>query len=137
MSGQKRLRQDQGPALCPSARAKAGAALIGVIDTDGQVAYLKTPVAVDQDFIDTVSADGPPEEFMRFADVCVEGRCVQWNGESSRCGVIEKVKPILGDGASDAPLQPCSIRQACRWFRQDGPASCRICPGVVTDTPER
>ena len=132
----RRKQQSEGPALCPSARAEVGAALIGVIGADGRLAYLKSPLSVDQDFIDEVSADGPPEEFMRFANVCVEGRCAQWNAKGGRCGIPERIKPILGDGEGDAPLKPCSIRTACRWFRQDGPSACRICPGVATDTPE-
>jgi hypothetical protein len=123
------------PALCPSARAKAGATLIGVIGTDGRVAYLKTPLAVDQDFIDEVSADGPPEEHMRFSGPCVEGKCMQWNDKRSRCGVLDGVKPVLGDRVGETSLQPCSIRAACRWFLQDGPSACRICPAVITEIP--
>ena len=134
MSGRKPNKP--GPALCPSARAELGATLLGIIGVDGQVAYLKTAIPIDQDFIDEVSEGGAPEEFMRFANVCVEGKCVQWNRRRSRCGVLDEVKPILGDGAGDASLQPCSIRTACRWFRQDGPPACRICPGVITDIPD-
>lgn len=129
--------QRPAPAVCPSARAEPGATLLGVIGVDGQVAYLKSALEIDQDFIDEVAKDGPPEERFRFANSCVEGRCVQWNGAKSRCGVVDKVVPILGDGEGDTPLQPCSIRSVCRWFRQDGPNACRICPGVITDVPER
>lgn len=116
---------------CPSARAEIGATLIGMIGTDGRVAYLKTALGIDQDFLD---AAGPaPEERFRFAGTCVEGRCVQWNGALARCGVLDGVRDVLGDGEGDAVLQPCAIRSACRWFLQDGPPACRICPGVITE----
>lgn len=129
-------KQRQGPAACPSARAEPGATLLGVIGVDGRVAYLKSALAIDQDFIDEVAKDGPPEERFRFAGACVEGKCVQWDGARARCGVLDGVIAVLGDGEGDAPLQVCSIRTACRWFAQDGPPACRICPGVITDVPE-
>lgn len=127
-------KQRLEPAACPSARAEPGATLLGIIDVDGQVAYLKDRIEIDQDFIDLVAQDGVPEERFRFAGTCVEGKCAQWNG--TRCGVIDQVIPFLGDGEEGTPLQPCSIRSACRWFRQDGPSACRICPGVITEIPQ-
>jgi hypothetical protein len=125
-----------GEIACPSARAEPGATLLGVIGVDGRVAYLKTALQIDQDFIDEAGKDGPPEERFRFAGTCVEGRCVQWDGGAKRCGVLDGVVPFLGTGDETAPLQPCVIRGACRWYRQDGAGACRICPGVITDIPE-
>ncbi|MEI9886051.1 MAG: hypothetical protein WDN08_06035 [Rhizomicrobium sp.] len=132
MASRKR-KQPESPALCPSARAEPGATLLGVIGVDGKVAYLKSVLEIDQDFIDEVSADGAPEERFRFAGTCVEGKCMQWNDGRKRCGVVDSVIPLLGRGDESAPLQPCVIRGACRWYRQDGAASCRICPGVITE----
>jgi len=133
---QRQAPSEQVPAVCPSARAEPGATLLGVIGVDGQVAYLKDRLEIDQDFIDLVAKDGVPEERFRFAGTCVEGKCLQWDGKKSRCGVIDGVVPFLGTGEGDSSLQPCSIRSACRWFRQDGPNACRICPGVITEIPE-
>ena len=133
----RQTQRPEEPAVCPSARAEPGATLLGVIGTDGQVAYLKTALQIDQAFIDDVRPDGVPEERFRFANTCVEGRCAQWDGKKSRCGGIDSVVPFLGTGEGTSRLQPCSIRPACRWFRQDGPSACRICPGVITEIPER
>jgi hypothetical protein len=133
----KRKPLPEEPAACPSARAEVGAILLGVINTDGQVAYLNTALQIDQPFIDQVRQDGVPEERFRFANTCVEGKCVQWDGQKKRCGVIDSVVPFLGNGEGTSALQPCVIRTACRWFRQDGPPACRICPGVITEIPER
>ena len=120
-------------AICPSARAEPGATLLGVVGADGRVSYLKDRVEVGQDFIDLARETGPPEERFRFASACVETRCRQWDG--SACGVLKRAADYLGvaDGASK--LQPCSIRAACRWRRQDGPSACRACPVVITETP--
>jgi hypothetical protein len=134
MPPKKQTRQT--PAACPSARAEPGATLVGVIGVDGRVAYLKTALTIDQGFIDEVAKDGVPEERFRFAGTCVEGACTQWDGKRSRCGVLDGVVPFLGNGEGDGALQPCAIRSACRWFRQDGPSACRICPGVITQIPE-
>lgn len=133
----RRKPRPEEPAVCPSARAEPGATLLGVIGTDGQVAYLKTVLQIDQAFIDEVREDGVPEERFRFANSCVEGKCIQWDVGKKRCGVIDSVVPFLGSGEGTSSLQPCSIRLACRWFRQDGPPACRICPGVITEIPER
>jgi hypothetical protein len=132
----KKRQEAAAPIACPSARAEAGATLIGVIGTDGRVAYLKTALQIDQDFIDEASRGGAPEERFRFSGTCVEGRCVQWNGAASRCGVLDGVRPVLGDGTGAGALQPCVIRGACRWYQQDGAAACRICPMVITEIPE-
>src|SRR5690242_15816525 len=109
----RRKPRPEEPAACPSARAEVGATLLGVIGTDGQVAYLKTALQIDQAFIDETRLDGVPEERFRFANTCVEGKCIQWNGEQKRCGVIDSVIPFLGRGEGTSSLQPCVIRGAC------------------------
>ena len=77
-----------------------------------------------------------PREVFRFAATCVKGECRHWrsgtDGAEGRCSLVERVVaqyPEVG-------LQPCGIRSACRWFAQEGPAACRVCPGVVTDYGE-
>lgn len=124
----------QQRAVCPSARAEPGASLVGVVGEDGRVQYLKDRLEIDQHFIDLVSEDGRPEQRFRFANTCVEGGCQQWDG--SKCRIVDNVRAILGPGESLKRLPPCSIRPACRWFLQDGPAACSICPLVITDTAQ-
>jgi hypothetical protein len=131
MSSRKQASQ---AAICPSARAEPGALLLGMVGEDGHVGYLKDRLIVDENFIAIAREQGPPEERFRFANTCVEGLCRQWDGK--RCTVPMHVAPVLGTGEGDTPLHPCAIRTACRWFRQEGPSACRICPGVITDTPE-
>lgn len=129
----ERPKLRESKAMCPSAQCEPGATLLGVVGEDGAVSYAKDRIEIDQDFIDRVSKEGTPEARYRFANTCVEHQCVQWNG--TRCAVPKTVSRFLGSGEGTASLQPCSIRPACRWFRQEGPSACRICPGVISKTP--
>lgn len=121
---------EQGLA-CPSARAEPGNLLYGRV-AEGQVQRLGTPLEVSQDFIDTVSANGPPERRFRFAGTCQEGKCAQWTG--SGCGVIERVLTELAPIEEGVALPRCFLRATCRWFAQEGGVACKACSHVVTDS---
>jgi hypothetical protein len=128
-------RQDgAGPKLCPSARAEPGASLIGVVGPDGTVGMLRDPLEIDAAFLEQISADGlRPEQRFRFTAPCVEDRCSQWNG--CKCTIPDQVRGWVEPDEARS-LVPCGIRSACRWFGQDGPEACRLCPMVITDTRE-
>ena len=125
-------KPSEGKAMCPSAPRNPGAILLGVVGEDGNVSYEKDRIVIDQDFIDRMREDGAPETQFRFANACVEHECLQWDG--TRCNVPKTSRRYLGTGEGTSSLQPCSIRPECRWFRQEGPSACRICPGVITNT---
>jgi hypothetical protein len=98
------------------------------------VERLGTPLAVTAAFVDSISANGPPERRFRFAGTCQEGRCAQWTGTG--CGVIERVLSETGDdtGKADPTALPrCFLRASCRWFSQRGSDACTACSLVVTD----
>jgi hypothetical protein len=108
--------------------------LIGVVEEDGRVANLGTPLPVDAGFLDAAGANGPPERRFRFSSRCVEGRCSQWDG--SGCSLINRVLGyVMAAGALETPasLPHCAIRASCRWWRQRGAAACAVCPLVITD----
>ena len=124
--------------LCPSSNCKEGAILLGIVLSDGSVAFAKDRIAVSRDFVQNATRAGsnPPESRFRFSAPCVSGACQQWTG--SRCGVIDSVlqearaaghKPEAG-----SLLPACSIRPQCRWFEQTGADACAVCDIVVTDT---
>jgi len=122
--------------LCPSARCGEGATLLGVVGPEGRVVYITPALAITREFATAAQARGRPEAQFRFADQCVEGRCVQWTG--SRCGVIDELVSFSRDthlGEADG-LPACSIRGRCRWFAQSGAQACAVCPLVVTDARE-
>jgi hypothetical protein len=115
---------------CPSARAEPGNLLYGHV-TAGTVHRLGTPIPITAEFVEAISANGPPERRFRFAGTCQEGRCAQWTGTG--CGVIERVLAELEPAGSDAALPRCFLRASCRWFAQEGGVACAACSHVVTD----
>ncbi len=117
------------PATCPSGACAAGNLLIGIVRPDGTVGALSPPLEIDDDFVRdaTVPSLRPPESRFRFAGTCVQSACRHW--DQDRCGLGDTV-------AASAPLdahrlQRCAVRPQCQWFRQSGPAACRVCPKIV------
>ncbi|MGQ0565280.1 MAG: hypothetical protein ACT4OK_09440 [Gemmobacter sp.] len=116
---------------CPSAPAAPGALLLGMLGQDGRVRPLRTAMTVDEGFVATARAAGPPEARMRFASPCLEGGCKQWTGHA--CGVVARVLAEIAPPPASA-LPPCLIRATCRWYDERGAAACAVCDQVVTDT---
>jgi len=119
---------------CPSAPCHEGVVLLGVMTSEGRLAYLQTPPRVDAAFVERAQALGHPERRFRFTTTCVEGRCSQWTG--SACAVIDDVVATEppADDEDGRHLPACSIRRTCRWYFQRGAAACAVCPTVVADT---
>jgi hypothetical protein len=117
--------------LCPSARLKPGAVLLGVVQGDGTVAFLPSGFTVDEEFARIARQGRNPESRFRFADRCVESGCKQW--KEDHCSIPEQVRARLETLPAGAEVPDCAIRSECRWHRQDGPAACTLCPLVITD----
>jgi hypothetical protein len=117
--------------LCPSAPADVKAILLGVVGSDGSVAFLKDRIEVTREFLDIAAKGRAPETRFRFSSPCTGRACKQWvNGG---CSLPERLAEMIPrSDATDAPLPHCSIRGQCRWFDQRGSDACRICPLVVT-----
>ena len=126
------------PLRCPSAPATEGALLIGIVETDGRVVNLGTPLPIDEAFIETARANGPPEERFRFSSPCQKNRCCHWKGHE--CGLIGELyssareKSLVDVEDFTQGLPRCAIRAECRWWAQRGRDACAVCPVVVTDT---
>jgi|SRR5579863_1429749 len=124
-------RHSAESAICPSARCKEGAELIGVRQDDGTVAILPLALPVDRSFIENAKVvEEDPEQRFRFAGKCVECGCRQWTGKS--CRIADEMVQHLSDIAVANDLPSCSIRPRCRWYMQSGPDACKICPYVIT-----
>jgi hypothetical protein len=119
--------------ICPSSRCAAGATLVGIVMSDGHVAYATDRIEIDEEFVRRAREGRSPERRFRFASPCVRGACSQWTG--TRCGVIDSVLQALptSDAGFEGELPCCSIRPQCRWFSQTGAAACAVCPLVITD----
>lgn len=121
--------------LCPSAPAREGASLIGVVGSDGRVVNIATPLPIDTAFLETARAHGPPEERFRFSSACQKERCGHWTGQECKLiGELHHVAVRAGAELTTAALPRCSIRAQCRWWLQRGRDACAVCPLVVTDT---
>jgi hypothetical protein len=120
--------------MCPSARAKPGAQILGIRQTDGSVAILPQTLPVNDTFIELAAASGKAEERFRFTNKCVEGGCTQWTGNS--CGVAERVLQFLEHVPTLDTLFACAIRPKCRWFLQSGAEACTVCSFVITEISE-
>lgn len=118
-------------ALCPSARCKPGALLLGVVGVDGNVAVTGEEFVVDDDFVRVARAGRTPEKRFRFADTCVRSGCLHW--KQGACGLIDVVLSRAPAENPPSELRPCVIRSRCRWYLQRGATACGGCPTVITD----
>ena len=121
--------------LCPSAPAKEGAILLGVVQPDGSVAFIKDRIEVTHEFLDIAAKDRTLENRFRFSSPCIGSACMQW--ANGGCGIPERLAALIPvPETTDVILPNCSIRAQCRWFHQKGPDACRRCPLVVTRSDE-
>lgn len=120
--------------LCPSSVCTEGAELIGIVNSEGTVDFLKKSMTVTEDFVQTASEGRPAEQRFRFSNKCVENGCKQWNGKG--CGVIDFVVDMIKTEEQLLQLPTCSIRSQCRWYLQQGAKACAACPLIVTDTAD-
>ncbi|HZH30596.1 MAG TPA: hypothetical protein VEY11_07510 [Pyrinomonadaceae bacterium] len=123
---------DSETILCPSARCEDGAILVGIVMSDGRVAFTSGRMEINEEFVQIAHRGRSPEKRFRFANTCVKGACQQWSG--SRCGIIDAVMEAVRPAGETSELPACSIRSQCRWFDQSGAAACAVCPEVITDT---
>lgn len=108
--------------------------LLGVVGEGGRLAYVTPQLIVDGEVAALAREAGVPEARMRFAQPCVEAKCGHWGGD--RCLVIGKMLEFQEQGRlarEGDDLPACSIRSVCRWFAQQGPKACSVCPFVITD----
>lgn len=112
----------------------AGVMLLGIVQGDNSVALLGTPLEVDEKFVARALETGDAEGRFRFANTCAKSGCKQWDGH--QCGVIHTLTEINNSLPASETLKPCSIRERCRWYHQEGRLACDICTYVVTDSME-
>src|SRR3989442_12331160 len=119
--------------LCPSACGEEGAILVGMVGADGVVGYVGPALKVDAEFVKAAHQGRTPESRFRFAQPCVQHRCMHW--KEDRCGLIGQFKEAVTQAGLSAPESKsaphCTIRSECRWFAQLGTRACAVCPLVV------
>lgn len=117
--------------LCPSSTCHEGALLIALLGEDGRLGYLRPPIPIDEQFIQAAERYGDPESRFRFAGSCVKDSCKHWGG--GHCTLVGRLSEAMRRTGSkpSSGLPRCGIRNECRWFAQDGPRACEVCPIVV------
>jgi len=91
---------------------------------------LSTSFPVTADFIQETTKGRPAEQRFRFANRCVQSGCNQW--KDGKCSVIKNVLDALP--VFESSLPKCAIRSSCRWYFQEGPKACSVCPLIITDS---
>jgi hypothetical protein len=123
------------PTLCPSAPLEPGVVLVGVVLTNGRVAYAADRIELGEEFVAAVTQADSPERMFRFASPCRQTGCQQWTG--TQCGVIDLFLEANAHIKAEKELPQCSIRPQCRWFNQEGEIACALCPHIITDSRPR
>ena len=118
--------------LCPSAPLESGVILVGVVLTNGTVAYAADRLELGEEFVNAASQAESPERMFRFASPCRQNGCRQWTGK--QCGVIDRFLEVNSHIEAEEALPQCSIRAQCRWFNQEGARACALCPYIITDS---
>lgn len=113
--------------LCPSGRCRAGSTLLGIMGPSGNLIYTPQSIALDEQLAEKFDANGGSSRY-RFAEPCATDDCGHWSDEG--CGVA-KAGAAISDSQRSDRLPPCGIRSACRWFAQEGPSVCAVCPHVL------
>jgi hypothetical protein len=119
--------------LCPSAQPGMDQCRIfGVVEHDGptpMLAYLNEQVPATPEAL-ALAAPLKPTEVFRLAATCAERQCPHFDGADCRLAtrVVRLMPPVV------EALPPCRIRNACRWYVQEGGGACRRCPGITTVT---
>lgn len=115
---------------CPSAALDKDVSLLGVIDAQGSVQFIGTPIPVTEEFVQIARNGRSPEKRFRFTTTCAQRGCAQWAGGRCHIGAVVAATTLAPE--SDA-LLPCGLRDRCRWYDQEGKRVCNTCRYVVTD----
>jgi len=107
--------------------------VIGVVNADGTVGYIRDRLEASSAFLEAAAEVGPPELRYRFSAPCQQSACGQWHdGCCTLPGRLAALVPSEEQRGDDDRLPRCAIRARCRWFAQSGADACGICPVVGT-----
>ena len=118
---------------CPSSRPEmSGSAVFGVVlgsVEHPRVAFLDQPQPVTEELLALAGPVAPTEVF-RFAAPCAGGACQHFDGTDCRLAsrIVEQLPSVVED------LPECAIRDACRWFLQEGEEACFRCPLIASES---
>ena len=119
------LRRIKKEALsCPSASNSHGEDVFAVFDEDaGELRYLPNAVKVPEIAKSLLDMDVFALK-NRLAGKCVTSSCHYWHGA---CHLGLFVSEVEVEPRDRAKTQQCSIRDKCRWIKENGAAVCGSC----------
>ena len=118
--------------LCPSSRpqikdSKVFGLVNGTVEKP-RITYFKSAQPVTNELI-ALTKPVTPTEVFRIAAPCAANGCRHFDG--ANCNLATKLVNEFFIVEEDLPS--CSIRQDCRWYKQEGKAACIRCSQVITD----
>jgi hypothetical protein len=109
---------------CPSASNSHGEVVFAVFDEDAsELRYLPNAVKVPKIAKSLLDMDVFALK-NRLAGKCVTSSCHYWHGACHLGFFVSEVEVELRDRAK---MQQCSIRDTCRWIKENGAAVCGSC----------
>ena len=109
---------------CPSASNSHGDRVFAVFDEDAsELRFLPNAVKVPEIVKSLLDMDAFALK-NRLAGKCVTSSCHYWHGACHLGFFVSEVKVELRDRAK---TQRCSIRENCRWIKENGAAVCGSC----------
>ncbi|NEP44872.1 MAG: nitrogen fixation protein [Okeania sp. SIO2H7] len=115
---------------CPSSIPDLPNSIVfGVVEgtvTAPRVTYLSEPQPATAKLL-AQSHPVAPTEVFRFAASCIERGCQHF--QESKCQLARRIVDRLPEVTVNLP--PCSLRQHCRWWAEEGKAVCLRCPQIV------
>ncbi len=116
---------------CPSAQpGMPDLVVLGIVAGEPdrpEVTYVRDIVPATADILQMAGPVAPTEVF-RLAGRCAQQSCIHFSG--SKCNLSSRIVEMLPEVTASLP--PCTIRQTCRWYGQEGRAACHRCPQIVT-----
>jgi hypothetical protein len=117
---------------CPSAPPEwEDSKVLGVVGgspDEPRLRYLAEALPVTQELLGQAAPVTPTEVF-RFTAACAETECVHFRHRE--CTLVSRIVALIPPVVDALP--PCTIRDECRWWLQEGAVACHRCPVVVTD----
>ena len=118
--GLRRIKQED--LSCPSASNSHGEDVFAVFDEDaGELRYLPNAVKVPEIAKSLLDMDIFALK-NRLAGKCVNSSCHYWHGACHLGFFVSEVE-VRGHAKS----RNCSIRDKCRWFKENGAGVCGSC----------
>jgi len=118
-------KSGNGVRYCPSSHPSQGGKAFAWRRGDGPLSF-RRPTAESTPEADTR---------VRYVGRCIQDRCDYWAGNCQLGAMVTRVTiqtkgSTTGDRLAVDSVNPCPIKETCRWIRENGPAACLGCSDI-------